>query len=369
MKVLIVDDEILVRKGISMGVDWKSLGFDEVKEASNGQDAFEYAKKEFPNLVLTDIKMPKMDGIELIEKLKTYCPDTVIIVLSCVDDVEYVRKSMMFGGAVDYILKLSLSTEDLYEIVKKATIHLRTEKSQIGKEFTGSEINQNNLMNEPCYFAISKEVEKLIIKNLEICNLEALKSVIRSIFEEAKRLGVCKENFYVRNDLLAFMNDEIKKQQGDIGQLSINGVHPYKFVEESKNIYELENRVLNVIDEVIPYLNQLRNSNYSLDIDKAVKYILENYKDNITLSDVGALVGLNTAYLSRKFKEETGTNFIDFVNTVRINKAKGYLRESNLQMYEIATAVGFSNDTYFSRMFKAIEGISPKQFQKSLKNR
>jgi two-component system, response regulator YesN len=124
MKALIVDDEILVRKGISMGIDWDKMGFSVVKEANNGVEALDIAKDSKPDLILTDIRMPKMDGLELIKQLKVYCPDSVIIVLTCLNDSQYVREAMQFGGALDYVLKLSLSTEELEKTIKKATKYI-----------------------------------------------------------------------------------------------------------------------------------------------------------------------------------------------------------------------------------------------------
>lgn len=359
MKVLIVDDEILVRKGISMGVDWESLGFDEVKEASNGVDAFEYAKENYPELVLTDIKMPKMDGLELIEKLKHYCPDTIVIVLSCVDDTDYVRRSMQFGGAIDYILKLSLSTDDLYEIVKKAKKLIKNKSRS-----RPIEIEEEPITAAIGYGNMTKNDEKNILDSLQICDRKALiKHVITLIIREYDQ-GISIKDFVVSQDILGLINSEIRRRNGDINSIKIHGLHPYIYIKESQDIGELEQRFILLVNLIISYLKDIQSKNYSECISTAVLYIHNHYMENLTLSKMGSVVNLNTAYFSRKFKEETGINFIDYINQIRIDKAKHLLEEKALPIYEIARLVGYSNDTYFSRMFKASVGICPKKYQK-----
>ncbi len=363
MKVLIVDDEILVRKGIAMGLDWKSIGFDVVKEASNGLEALEYAKINYPELVLTDIKMPKMDGIALIEKLKHYCPATKIVVLSCVEDVDLVRKSMMFGGAIDYILKLSLSTEELFNIVKRVASLIKVANKDVPVIFDESG-DEDRCVNMEQYARLSKEEEKKIIRALEILDLEILEKYIGEIFLKARKNNIDKEHFQIKSDIIGLMNSEIRKYKGDISSIRIHGKHPYDYLKEAADMNDMNNRYILITELVVQYLNELRIKKNSEVINNAINYVLINYMKNITLGEVASAVGLNATYLSRKFKEETGIGFIDYLNQVRIGKAKELLEEGSMPICEVAILSGYSNDTYFSRIFKGMEGISPKQYQR-----
>ena len=118
IRVLIVDDEALVRMGIRMGIDWEGNGFALIGEASNGAEALEICRRERPDIVVTDVKMPEMDGIGLIEAVRTFAPEIVFVVLSGYDDYQYVRSAMKLG-AYDYLLKLSLDPDGLLEILCK----------------------------------------------------------------------------------------------------------------------------------------------------------------------------------------------------------------------------------------------------------
>ena len=103
-KVLIVDDEKYVRMGIKSDTDWSLIGCEVVGEASNGLEALEVAENTRPDLVVSDIRMPKMDGIELAEKLIEKYPNVKVIFLTAYNEFEYARQAVRIGVS-DYLLK------------------------------------------------------------------------------------------------------------------------------------------------------------------------------------------------------------------------------------------------------------------------
>jgi two-component system response regulator YesN len=103
-KVLIVDDEKYVRMGIKEETDWSLIDCEVVGEASNGEEGLKIALEKRPDLVISDIRMPKMDGIAFAEKLRENLPNTKIIFLTAYDEFEYARKAIRLGIS-DYILK------------------------------------------------------------------------------------------------------------------------------------------------------------------------------------------------------------------------------------------------------------------------
>ena len=116
-KVLIVDDEYLVRQGIKHLLNWEEEGFQMVGEAGNGREALEMVSVLRPHIVITDIVMPVMDGEEFARKLKAMYPEIEIIVLSSFSEFEYV-KSTFQSGVADYILKPTLETEGLLHVLR-----------------------------------------------------------------------------------------------------------------------------------------------------------------------------------------------------------------------------------------------------------
>ena len=119
--VLIVEDEEIVRKNMCRIVDWKSLGFEDVYEAEDGQEAYVLALQVKPRLIITDIRMPNMNGLELISKLKLELPNCLIVIISGHDDFTYAQKAISLGVS-DYILKpvgAKTLTACIKEILKK----------------------------------------------------------------------------------------------------------------------------------------------------------------------------------------------------------------------------------------------------------
>ena len=104
IRVMIVDDERFVRRGIIQETDWELIGCEVVAEAANGTEALLKAREVKPDLVISDIRMPEMDGLELGEKLMELYPEIKLIYLTAYSDFEYARKALRVGAS-DYLLK------------------------------------------------------------------------------------------------------------------------------------------------------------------------------------------------------------------------------------------------------------------------
>ena len=118
MKIMIVDDEAIVRIGFKSLVDWQALGC-EISEASNGQEAFEKCRKEPPDVLVTDIRMPVMDGLELLKRLQAEHPEIISFILSAFDDFPYVKQAFRLG-ITDYILKAEMDEAVLMDLFERA---------------------------------------------------------------------------------------------------------------------------------------------------------------------------------------------------------------------------------------------------------
>ncbi|GIP37175.1 hypothetical protein J31TS4_04550 [Paenibacillus sp. J31TS4] len=112
MNVIIVDDEAIVRQGIKYSVDWGRLGAGRVEEAANGREVMNRWEEWEPDLIVTDIKMPVLDGIGLIREAKARKSSCRCVVLSCADEFEYVKEALMLGAS-DYLLKMTVRPEEL----------------------------------------------------------------------------------------------------------------------------------------------------------------------------------------------------------------------------------------------------------------
>ncbi len=119
-KILIVDDEILVRMGLRSLIDWEAHGYTVVGDAADGAEALEKIKRFSPDLVFTDLKMDGMDGLELIKSCARQYPEIKLVVLSSYNDAENVRRAMKLG-AIDYVFKLEVKDTQLVRLLEEIT--------------------------------------------------------------------------------------------------------------------------------------------------------------------------------------------------------------------------------------------------------
>ena len=123
-QVLFAEDELLVRLGLQNSIDWKAYDMELAAQADNGLQAYELFQKVRPDVVITDIRMEGMDGCELIEKIRQQDKECAIIVISCLDDFEILRRMIPYK-IIGYILKASMTMDEVNEVLKKSTEYLK----------------------------------------------------------------------------------------------------------------------------------------------------------------------------------------------------------------------------------------------------
>lgn len=128
-RTIIVDDDFLVRSYLKQLDAWEKAGYEITADLRDGEEALGMIKEQPPDVIVTDISMPLMDGIDLIRKVREMGLSTYIIVLSCHDDFNYVKEAMRLG-ANEYVLKNSLDEDSLFEVLKNAEHHMDSMKKQ-----------------------------------------------------------------------------------------------------------------------------------------------------------------------------------------------------------------------------------------------
>ncbi len=127
-KVVLVDDESIVRKGISLSVDWERYGVVIAGEAPNGEEALTKCLECRPDIVITDIRMPQMDGLELAGRLSEVLPKTKVIILSGYEDFAYAKRAIVLGVS-EYLLK-PVNEDELVTAVEKLQNEIEEERSK-----------------------------------------------------------------------------------------------------------------------------------------------------------------------------------------------------------------------------------------------
>ncbi|MCL2320582.1 MAG: AraC family transcriptional regulator [Oscillospiraceae bacterium] len=241
-RVIVADDEKLIAKNIALSITRANPAFDVVSVVGDGQEAYDLIRKLLPDVVFCDIKMPVMDGLELISKIYAEMPFIKTVIISGYSDFQYARTALQQHSS-DYLLK-PLNPDELQATLKK-----------------------------------------------------------------------------LERELLAVQNE-----------ISI----------------ERQSQPIDIVESVKAHLRH-------------------NYAQTLNFSDISAHYGFSSAYLSKIFKEHTGTSPGKYLNEYRINIAKKLLMDSNLSVKDIAQKVGFEDQFHFSKNFKNTVGISPLQFREQWK--
>lgn len=416
-KMLIADDEPFIVEGLKQILNWQEYGIELTDTASNGIEALEIIKKGGADLLITDIKMPKMNGLELIQSVKELKLNTHFIVLSGYDDFDYLKESIKLG-IENYLLK-PINCEELEETILNVgnkleyrnlqDLYLNKDidiiKNNILYRWVNGSISQNELIERASLLDIPLEYSKYIVcilrllpnadeskdrydltqKAGEICS-KTIKSdnsgivfctpennivFIMNDLEESKKLGGhCLNNLEDNLNIKCFFT--IGSLEHDYSHLSISYFRSLELQQHSillpaNSILEYYSFMKNTGKDQTHerLLNMLLEKNESINpiIKRIVEYIKTNYFSDICLKTLAIDLNANPNYLGQLFKEETGEYFSDYLNMIRINKAKELLQDIRQNTKDISTAVGYKDVNYFYKTFKKYTGISPSEFR------
>lgn len=427
MKVLVVDDEFIIRVGIQTILEQGSGDYQYVGSAGNGKSALKEIEELKPDIVITDIKMPEMDGIQLIQEIRKRKLPIGIVVLSSYSEFELVKEAMK-QGAADYILKLSLTEETLLGALDEAAKRVGQEQrifpisqpvklivsdylAQTG-EIPDEEIQLNKTGGGHariiciCLHCNQEEGEEIAGENLErvvenVFNEEFTAWCIKTddtayaviafgmeteledfsarIVKECRR---CADVLYdILNVKVSMYIGEAKERPSQLRNAFQSAADVEKLCRDKEGMIfdcrqaerwrKMENDQWNYRDkiseqwaEIYRLFRKTKNADYPVAVRKALEYIKEYYNKEITLNEVADTVNLNPSYFSSLFNNTLKITFSSYLMCLRIHHSKKLLRETELKIYEIAEMVGYRNSYYFNRVFKRIVGLTPMEYRK-----
>ncbi|HOL91530.1 MAG TPA: response regulator transcription factor [Clostridiales bacterium] len=535
-KVLIVDDEPIIRKGLRNIINWKNFGCEVVAEAGDGLDGLELIRKHKPDIIITDIKMPETDGLSMIKQMKEDVPDSKIIILTGHRDFDYVHEALKLG-VTDFLLKPSrieeltsaisravkelkfqnqrseefdklsqLFTQNisvlreklLYDIIYEINTNRDDIKEKLelfqtrqgdfrmllvqndAEESDGSDISQYDrhlyqfgiintfieifsdkfdvlhvtldtvgiafivmpregvedelaeTINKKCTYlqeiinncfgftvtiAISSEgsdftelpqkfgecraalehkfylgnnsiiyhsdvntffryddhsmlekLEKALLEGIKSGNETAVEGRLKDIYSYIRNIDPSQKEFiknFYWNTITSINNIRLSLMSGEDGRkveyTELSGL--YGLIEKCGNADELHTLLEESARSVVSKVNNYNNKSIKLILRKAVEYLQTHYHEPITLNEVAEHTFVSTYYISRMFKKEMGKNFVDYLNELRIEKAKELLKDVRYKTYEVAEKVGIPDAHYFSRLFKKYVGMTPTEYR------
>lgn len=390
--MLIVDDEYLVRTGIRETIDWSAIDVEIVGEAVNGKQGLEAAFALRPDVIFTDIRMPVLNGLEMIEKLREANYDGAIIIYSGYQDFEYARKALEYG-VVTYLLK-PFNNDDLLKKVKEALEKLEQKRKQ--SQILGQYERNLPLLKEKLFQKMLKESlneefkeqlktigilppERGILirgesfgKNSETIALEAMEKDLISELNPNQALSQIFENsFVIITDCLDTKGlcekiDRLllaQQRKSDVKIfIQISSVYEdYQIPKAYEEVIALSQNPLFLAANTVA-TSELALHPYKQLVKAALKLISEEYDKKLTIRDAAERLYVSESHLMHEFKENVGKTFNECLTEYRIMKAKELLAKGNLRVNEVAVMVGYQDVKYFGQVFKEMVGMTPSQF-------
>lgn len=407
-KMLIVDDEYLARTGICETIDWQQYDISVVATAVNGKDGLEKIAEHKPDIIISDIKMPIMDGIQLVSTLYEQNYDGIIIMLSGYNDFEY-AKTTLEKGVFRYLLK-PIDNDELVDTVVQAKDKLIKRrkmdmyisdfdrgipiiKNSIADSiFHGCEIDEEFKQKMSLYDMPFIEHGIVVYCNVDLSTagneqereqnarnaLELVQKGILSILSNhkvfyastEKRIAFCCDFVDVdalEKSIVRFLR-EYEKQCSVVVSIGISAVFnsmaeisaafgAAKFIA-SNRLYSVNS--VYVAQEVLE-----QSKMYKRHIVDALQYVAEHYNDcNLKIKTVAEALYVSESYLMHLFKQEVGKTFNTCLTEYRVMMAKQLLVEQKYKVYEIAELVGYQDMKYFGQVFRKAVGCTPSEYVK-----
>ena len=369
LKLLIVDDEKQIREGLSETLDWKSIGISEVLIAKNGNEAFDIYKKYMPELIITDIRMPGMDGLELCQSIKEYNSNSRIMLLSGHSDFQYAKQGILIG--VNNYFTKPVNIDELLSFSKEMVKEILDEKKY--NEQKPIDKNQERMSDRSNAYD-ANAIEKNSIDNWVFDNKKVISSVEYLCYE---KINDRLKDLYIR-----LLNYEQKNKSVELAIKIIDnlklGFQYYcdddRFLDEARTIYIERIKKSDLMYEVIQYLKAFIitglsyskvkvKCNNNKNVVLVCEYIKENFHKELSTDILADYVNRNAAYLSHLFKKKTGLSINEYICAIRIEESKKMLRDSSLMAYEIADEIGIDSYKYFYGIFKKFTGLTPTEYR------
>jgi two-component system response regulator YesN len=383
--VLIVDDEPLVRVSLRSLVDWSRWGFECAAEASNGEEALHFLQ-EHPEtaLVILDLVMPRMDGLELLRRLRERGPMPQVIVLTAHDEFAMVRQAFKLGAA-DYLLKSELEPDRLAPLLEAAgkragrfagpadtaghAVALKQQALRLLLESDRPDELREVLRARGIELGALLRLGLLIVKDFQVVSARydesapssfpvTLIAVVEQVLERHEAGGIASHLLRVSDDeyviVLSFGERHAASRIADAGYMNVAVDVAWSAACDPgagsgpASLY----RALTA--------GRLRPSRL---VERARDRIREAFSDpELHLDSLSAELGVTPNHLSAQFSRESGRSFREYLAFVRVEAAKRLLAGSTLKVWEVAEKVGFSSVEHFSRIFKKLTGVSPHLF-------
>lgn len=358
IKAIIVDDEKIVREGLREHYHWEKYDINVVSMFENGFEAYNFIRNNEVDLIISDVVMPEMNGLELASKARELNKDIKFIFVSGYTDAKYLLEALKLN-ATDFIFK-SIDFNELDKAIERV-VQFKQQQSRLKK--LEQQIGHNIAIL--AQQQLEEKTTSMIISAIMDGDTQKITEVVRMAFESCSSMSFDDKNNFLYHVLLIptqILQNMLPDDKG-----------PYKSVEELLGKFmkckdfdsKCEFTLSALLEASHCYFICEKPENNAV-ISAVIKNINEHFMEQISVTSLAEGVNFSAAYLCVLFKQVTGQTINQFITQTRLQKAKDMLKDVKYSVEEICYYVGYLSTSYFSRLFKQNVGLTPSEYRNSV---
>ena len=338
-KLLLVDDELIIREGLEQMISWEELGLVLTASCGDALTALDSMMDNMPDILLTDIRLPGMSGLELVSQAVSLHPMLQTIVLSGYDTFQYAQQAIK-NGVIEYLLK-PCSREELKKALERACNAVDRQRKHV--LYLYSERRKRIKTLVASYNALRE-------KDLDAEQIE------KQVYELSKTV---EDPSILQETLISIVTEDMGSSQVEWGMNMIT--------DAMRSCEPLEQLIARSLIRLRGEGGNIRSNDF---VQQMTAYVDANYMDeSLSLQSIADnVVYMNSDYIGREFTRVVGKKFSSYLLETRMEHAKILMRgDASLHSYEIAEKVGLGkNPHYFSQLFRKYTGITYKEFRRQI---
>lgn len=351
--IMIADDERIERNYIRSIISKYPSQYFMIGEASNGEQAIRMAFDKKPDVVIMDISMPLIDGLQASKTIKSKYENTIIILNSAYSEFEFAQKAISYD--LDAYLLKPASEKEIIETIE-SSLH---KSKYYGRSGLKQKSKDASHIRDYPYAMVDRIVDSIVTKDTELLdhNIGDFIGYLKAMAADADEYRL-----FMINTIFTVMR-AIKKVFTDDDSCVFKCEEYLDMVSRA----QYWNEIFSCTEEFLELVAALLRKNYPYSVnftDLLKNYIDENFCKELTLEKLSEVFHFSPAYLSRSFHQDKGCTINDYIRDKRIKHAIYLLENSTIAIKDISARSGFSSISHFNRVFKSVTGKTPSEFKR-----
>ena len=369
-RIIIADDEPMIRAGLYYRNDWEAMGFEVAALLEDGSDVLEYLVKERVDVLLTDICMYQVSGLQAAAMIREKYPWMKVVLLSGYKEFEYAREAMRLH-VYEYLLK-PIDYDNLRSVFEKIKRELdeANHEEQLLRSFGEEEYEKVLELTKAVAGSVVGEGEETWLAYAR------LKPMMRSTPVKVKEILVKRLLEQLQSKLAGKAPELAERFETRLKTLDLSGSSDHEGDDKTGGRPDAQDgkAAKQPLIELLSQLNdELVSGNLvtaekkaAVDdsISKACNYISNHLGDDFTYRDVAEFVHLSPRHFIRRFRSEMNETFTDYLIRVRMEAAVRLIEAEETDIADVPGAVGYHDEKYFQQIFKKYTGCTPREYRR-----